>query len=1034
MLKGGPGNDALDGGPGLDILMGGEGKDFANGGANINETFGGADDDFVIAGQGTDAVFGDGGDDWAEGGDQPDLLIGDSSTLFFDDHNRPGHDILIGQGGDDDYDMEGGDDIGVGGPGVEKNAGASGWDWIIGQGDPQPQNQDLELPIVNAPPANETRDRFNEVEALSGAGLNDILRGDSIVPSQLGGGGFIGCDALDQNGLDRIAGLDAIVPPLDTVTTASVVANSVTNFCLLSGQFVWGEGNILLGGGGDDTLEGRGADDILDGDRFLRVRLSIRTNADGTGPEIASVDLMENVPTGSGWTGNLAGKTLQQAVFAGLIDPGRIVPVREIATAADGPGPRHDVAQFSGARDEYTISFNPDGSVTVDHVAPAAAGVDDGTDTLWNIESVEFCQTPGATRGTCAVRAPLIDLAPVAQFSPAPGSTLAFGSLSVGQTSPVQPITLVNAGISPLAVNSVALSGPDAGAFTTTNNCTTVAPDGQCTIQVRFVPTAAGAASATLTVTHGGSGSAATYTLTGTGLAFVNSAPVGVPTLDAVSAAAPQEGTLITASTAGVTDTDGLGAFSFRWEQGAVGGGGPFTPIAGATSATFTPAQAQVNRQVQVTVTFTDGHGTVETVTSVPSLAVVGDVFAGTGAVDNFLGTAGRDSATTAGGNDTLTGGGGDDNLNGEGANDIFNYVGPGNGFDSVIGGAGTDTINVTGPNTVIGLASVATVEALNTNANANVSIAGNSQANTLNFGAVVLAGVVTSINGGDGADVITGFSGAVPDTINGGNGADTLNGGGGDDTLTGGADDDTVNGDGGNDAILFTTATDGFDAVTGGAGTDTIRATANNTVIGLSSVATVEAVDAGTFTGVTVAGNGQANTLNFGAVALTGVITSINGGDGADTITGFAGTVADTINGGNGADTLNGGGGADTLNGGNGVDTVNGGADNDVIAGDAGNDILNGNGGQNVFVYGAGADNDTITGFDAAPAGGQDKVNLSSLGITAANFAARVAVAGNGGNARITVRDANNVVIGTITLNAVLAANVDATDFILAP
>ena len=90
-----------------------------------------------------DAVFGDSGDDWIEGGDQPDLLIGDSCTPFFDDHNLPGHDILIGQGGDDDYDIEGGDDIGVAGPGVEKNAGAAGYDWEIGLGDPQPQDMDL---------------------------------------------------------------------------------------------------------------------------------------------------------------------------------------------------------------------------------------------------------------------------------------------------------------------------------------------------------------------------------------------------------------------------------------------------------------------------------------------------------------------------------------------------------------------------------------------------------------------------------------------------------------------------------------------------------------------------------------------------------------------------------------------------------------------------------------------------------------------------------------------------------------------------
>ena len=68
------------------------------------------------------------------------------------------------------------------------------------------------------------------------------------------------------------------MPPLDTVTTASVVANATTNYCLLTGEFVWGEGNILLGGAGSDTLEGRGGDDIIDGDRFLNVRLSVRTD------------------------------------------------------------------------------------------------------------------------------------------------------------------------------------------------------------------------------------------------------------------------------------------------------------------------------------------------------------------------------------------------------------------------------------------------------------------------------------------------------------------------------------------------------------------------------------------------------------------------------------------------------------------------------------------------------------------------------------------------------------------------------------
>ncbi len=116
-LKGGPDNDALDGGIDDDILMGGDGSDFTNGGANNNIHFLGAGNDFAIGGQGQDEVIGGAGDDWEEGGDMPDLLIGDSSTFFFDDHDLPGNDVFIGQGGDDDYDYEGGDDIGVAGPG-----------------------------------------------------------------------------------------------------------------------------------------------------------------------------------------------------------------------------------------------------------------------------------------------------------------------------------------------------------------------------------------------------------------------------------------------------------------------------------------------------------------------------------------------------------------------------------------------------------------------------------------------------------------------------------------------------------------------------------------------------------------------------------------------------------------------------------------------------------------------------------------------------------------------------------------------------
>jgi len=538
-LKGGPGNDALDGGIGLDLLLGGDGNDLTVGGANGNVHFAGPGDDFIIAGQGENMGVGDSGDDWIEGGDQVDLVIGDSSSLFFDDHNQPGNDILIGKGGDDDYDMEGGDDIGVGGPGIEKNAGAAGYDWLIGQGDPQPQDADLDLPIVEVLlGVNGVRDRFNELEALSGWNLNDTLRGDSIIPSQRAGGGFIGCDALDQAGLDRIAGLDALVPPL-TVDSAPIIAASATNHCPLVGP-VWGEGNILLGGGGSDSIEGRGADDIIDGDHYLAVRLSVRANPDGTGLELGTTDLLVHTATSGTFGPGTTGMTIQEAVFAGLLDPGQIVGVREIlpamgltpnTSAAGDCGAATplncDTAIFSGPLSDYTITLNPDGSVTVTLAGPAVVGGGaraDGTDTLWNIEQLSFCDVPGLIRGSCDLRAAPVPVGvstPVALVTtPGAALALAFGTTVNGTGAAAQTATVQNTGNASLTVTGAALGGTDPTQFTiTSNTCGTLAPAATCTIGVSFRPTSSGPKSASVAIAFSGLPSSA-VSLSGTGMAF----------------------------------------------------------------------------------------------------------------------------------------------------------------------------------------------------------------------------------------------------------------------------------------------------------------------------------------------------------------------------------------------------------------------------------------------------------------------------------------------------------------------------------
>src|SRR4029079_19189213 len=118
------------------------------------------------------------------------------------------------------------------------------------------------------------RDRWQETEANSGSPFNDIIKGDDDAPKDVAVGGFSVCDALHTAGIARISGLNEVITgPLPT-PLAQVEALSVNGKCPLTGPDGWAEGNILLGGGGGDTLEGRGADDIIDGDRALHVRIT----------------------------------------------------------------------------------------------------------------------------------------------------------------------------------------------------------------------------------------------------------------------------------------------------------------------------------------------------------------------------------------------------------------------------------------------------------------------------------------------------------------------------------------------------------------------------------------------------------------------------------------------------------------------------------------------------------------------------------------------------------------------------------------
>ena len=95
----------------------------------------------------------------------------------------------------------------------------------------------------------------------------------------------------------------------------------------------------------------------------------------------------------------------------------------------------------------------------------------------------------------------------------------------------------------------------------------------------------------------------------------MNDAPVGAPViLDAP--ANPVVGSPLSVDVSQITDEDGLGTLSIQWQRNGVHN------ITGATNATFTPLLAHAGGTLRVRVTFTDQHGTVETLFSESTGAV----------------------------------------------------------------------------------------------------------------------------------------------------------------------------------------------------------------------------------------------------------------------------------------------------------------------------------------------------------------------------------------------------------------------------
>ena len=73
---------------------------------------------------------------------------------------------------------------------------------------------------------------------------------------------------------------------------------------------------------------------------------------------------------------------------------------------------------------------------------------------------------------------------------------------------------------------------------------------------------------------------------------------------------------ILTVVTSGISDYDGLGAFSYQWQRNGVN-------IANATAASYTLTNTDVGAAIDVVLTYTDGKGNLTILTSKPTATVI---------------------------------------------------------------------------------------------------------------------------------------------------------------------------------------------------------------------------------------------------------------------------------------------------------------------------------------------------------------------------------------------------------------------------
>ena len=139
----------------------------------------------------------------------------------------------------------------------------------------------------------------------------------------------------------------------------------------------------------------------------------------------------------------------------------------------------------------------------------------------------------------------------------------------------------------------------------------------------------------------------------------INDRPTGLPTISGRLI----EGETLSANTSKIADADGLGSFSYLWQTS----NDKTTWTDAGSGATLRLSGTSAKQFVQLTVSYTDGNGTSESVKSITSTAIASRAL-------TLLGTLNEDLISGMSGSDTIFGNSGADTLSGGAGNDVFLY------------------------------------------------------------------------------------------------------------------------------------------------------------------------------------------------------------------------------------------------------------------------------------------------------------------------------------------------------------------------